>query len=259
MITFADTEDLDTDPFTDRIEELAHGTNEDMFLYDHYVHADGSHSFIFTDPESEHANPRHNDGNVATLVNLHRDYIDLDDADSGIEEARERWDWLQYNGHMHRSNRQPSAGIATERALVNFGDREALVRRYVAIFRDDILHYEDEWSVNGNSQSDWQNGYGFVTKDAWVKWMGEDYSGDVTPEQAFKQELDIYGQYFAGEVYGCIHVQRGERVYEIGTEGGYFTGGYEADEDACWGFLGYADHKQITEQFTDSPVVEVLA
>ena len=84
-----------------------------------------------------------------------------------------------------------------------------------------------------------------------------EYQPTTTPEEAFKQEVDLYNQWASGEVYGAYHVSVGEPIVVLGEEGAYIDG-YKEDEDSCWGFLGYDDRKEIAQHFTDSPVTEVL-
>lgn len=175
-------------------------------MLDAYRHLDGSISYIVPDEDGEHVNPRNNDGNVSTLIQVNHRCIDIDHDDEGLREAHERF---------------------TEDGALD------LMRRYLAIYRPDILHYDDNWSA-GDS-----HGWGYVTRESWERWMGADYSGDVTPEQAFDQEVDVYRQWANGEVYGCVHVTK-------------------QDDDSVWGFLAYDDHKDIAKQFTESPIIDTL-
>lgn len=259
---FADPDDLLAhDPFHERLEELR--TAEGHSYQKHFTHEDGSHTFIMSDPEPEHANPRNNDGNLVHLVNLNRDYRDLDDPDSGINEARERWDYLHHNGIPHYRWPDPERTYwnDVQRLLIRKRfTREDMVKRYVAMFRPDIVHYEDAWEVTGVVQGDWQDGYAYITR--------EDFEGagftdehrahypdfDFSPAGICKQELDVYALWFAQEVYGAITVKQGDPIVRFGEQGAYIDG-YEPDEDACWGFLAYPSEREMAEQVNTSPIV----
>lgn len=226
MTTFA----LEHDQFIDRLEELR--DDHDTDYLPEYIHEDGSHTFILNDRDGEHADPRQ-DWCVAHLVMQHDGYRHMDDADHGIEEARERW-----------------------------GAKSPMVERYVRMFRPDIAHYEPRWEVTGHSQSDWAYGYGYVTRDDLAEAgysMNPDRPLSGTLKMRAKAMLDdevrVYGLYFAGEVYGAIHVSPGEDTFSLSDHGAYVDG-RTVVEDACWGFLAYDDMKDIALQFTDSPITE---
>jgi hypothetical protein len=205
---------IERDAFTKRIEEL----RAEMPVRE-FIHADGSHTFIVHDTDPEHANPRDCDGNVARLVQCHRDYIMLDDWDTGIMDAIARW-----------------------------GYEDAKVRRYVAMFRPDVAYYVDRWEVTGSSQGDWQWGWGYVLVD-------DIADLNCTAEEAFDAEFNVYQQWFAGEVYGAIHVSQGKEVVTFGDHGAYVDG-YEVDEDSCWGFLAYPTLEDIAAEVTSSPITD---
>jgi hypothetical protein len=181
------------------------GADTEGYLSDAYRHEDGSITYVFAEKHPEADSPRSYDGNVATLIQRNTRCLDIDGDQADLSEAYERF-------------------------------THALMRRYVAMFRPDILHYEEHWSA-GDSY-----GWGYVTKEAWERAMGKYYDGDVTPEQAFDQEVKIYGQWANNEIYGSAHVaKRG------------------AEPDFVYGHLGYDDHRQIAAYHTDSPILEVLA
>lgn len=226
-----------------------------------YWHADGSATVVYRDPyPGDSDSPRDYDGNVAALVNESRDYSAMDEPDAGLAAARDRWDWLEQRSHGSYG-RGPlevqSWHTAADRALIRAGyDRADIVARYVAIFRPDILHYEDEWTVSGYMQSDWQRGYGYVTADAWRAAMGADYAGDVTPADGFAQELAIYELWFRGELYCAVHLELGAPIVAYGEHGAYVDGYNVAEDGPVCGFLGYEDLADIARGFTDSPVVD---
>ena len=194
------------DGIQDEIGDVVEFEEDYEGMVDAYRHVDGSITYIVPDNDSEHANPRKNDGNVSTLIQTNSRCIDIDDDVAGLREA-------------HR--------------YFNGGRNDVMMRRYLAMFRPDILHYEEHWSAGDSS------GWGYVTRESWERWMGKDYAGDVTPEQAFDQEVDVYRQWADGEVYGSIHVAKGK------------------PDEECWGHLAYDDHKDIAKQY--GPVTEVLA
>lgn len=184
-----------------------------QYLSDAYRHEDGSITYITGDPmPGDTESPRTYHGNVATLIQTNTRCIEVDDDDAGLTEACERWVW---------------AGNP---------DRDGYLKRYLAIFRPDILHFDPHWSA-GDSY-----GWGYVTRESWEQAMGEDYDGEVTPEQAFDQEVRVYGQWANGEVYVSCHVAK-----------------RNSEPEFCHGHLGYDDHRDIAAQYTDSPILEVLA
>lgn len=228
---------LERDAYTERLEELRRTTERPVR---EFVHEDSSHTFVVYDDDPGHANPR-DDENVARLVMKHRDYRNLDEPDNGIDDARSRW-----------------------------GEESPLVTRYVAMFRPDIAHYEPRWEVSGSTQGDWAYGYGYVlVEDAERIAVTPDpkYTHDYNrahPEsrrfrevakKALDQEVTVYGLYFAGEVFGGFHIKRGKPIVTYGEHGAYVDG-YEADEEAVWGFLGYDNLRDICGEFTASPVAE---
>jgi len=208
-------------------------------IVDAYRHEDGSITYVVIDTDSSGESPREYGGNVATLIQGNTRCIDVDDDDEGLEDARNHfWDY----GSRHGRQGWRRAGHSAE----------TMVRRYLAIFRPEIVYYTEYW-VAGDSY-----GWGYVTRANWDAAMGQDYTGDVTPEQAFDQEVSLYRQWAEGDIYGAYHVTVGEPIVRFWDHGAYIDG-YDTDDESCWGFLGYDDHRQIATQFTDSPIAEVLA
>lgn len=176
-------------------------------LRDAYRHEDGSITYVCYDPcPGDTESPRTYDGTVTTLVQVNSRCIKVDDDDAGLTEARDRF-------------------------------TEPMMRRYLAMFRPDIVHYEDHW-VAGDSY-----GWGYITRENWEEAMGDHVNtGDVTPEKAFDAEVEVYGLWANGEVYASGHVaRRGD------------------DADMVFGHLGYDDSEAIAAYHTDSPILEVLA
>jgi hypothetical protein len=189
-------------------------------LDDAYRHEDGSITYVCTQLDSEHANPREDDCNLTTLIQRN-DHCIAVDTDHLLNDAAERW-W-------HDDPR---------------------MKRYIAMFRPDIVHYESHWSA-GDSY-----GWGYITLEAWQENMfpappGKDATPDavehflsyvptITPQEVFDAEVKVYGQWCNGEVYYAIN------VHPDGTE------------ESCGGFLGYDDHKDIADQVAGSPVTETL-
>lgn len=218
-----------------------------------FRHADGSVTVVEVEEYVEpFMSPREDDGNVARLVNEHRDYVDLDEPDAGIAEARERW----------------GGGYRVGQSIVG---ETIMVRRYLAMFRPDIAHYEDRWEVTGNSQSDWQYGWGYVTTEdaASIALVADpkythDYNRAHPQSRRFRQvaaeafdaELKVYGQYFAGEVYYATHLTHGEPVVEYGEQGAYVAGWTVDDSESCGGFLGYDSLEDIAREMSSSEVLD---
>lgn len=220
-------DDLRTEALEARIEELEAGTEYEPHA-ETFRHADGSATVIVYDTDAEHANPRDNDGNVATLIQENDRYNDIDDDHAGLSEARNY-----------------------------FGGDAAMVRRYLGMFRPDIAYYADYWHA-GESY-----GWGYVTTAALEEHFPEKLCGDraayfakhdLSPEKLLEQEVDIYRQWAEGEVYGAIHLEVGEPIVAYGEHGAYVTG-YQVEEESCWGFLGYDELEDIAAEMTDSPVV----
>lgn len=227
-------------------------------LVDAYRHEDGSISYVVYDDDAEHANPRDCDGNLAVLIQQNSRCVDIDTDDAGLSEARERFDCYGRHG--------TSAHGYGHGAKVRL-DREAMMKRYIAMFRPDVAHYEDWWSAGRDSY-----GWGYVLTETWNEHMFPSAPSDdtvegveewlnfepsCTPEEAFDAEVDVFGQWCDGEVYGVHHVTIGEPIVTYGEHGAYVDG-YETEEDSCWGFLGYNDRTEIAMQFTSSPITEVL-
>lgn len=208
-------------------------------------HADGSRTVIVRDSEPEHANPRDTDGNVTTLVADGNDRVLSISEGAELADARNRWHpsgyVLSYGGsYRDRYTNRPTP------------DPIDMLRRYVAIYRPDIV-YVGEWSVSGATQSDWQSGYGYVTADAWRVAMGEDYAGELTPEDVFRGEIAVYRQWWEGDVYCATHLETGAPVVAYGPEGAYVET-YEVTDETVCGLLSYPSYEDIAGEMTDAPV-----
>lgn len=194
-------------------------------LSEAYRHENGAITYIVYDDDGQHANPRDSDCNLATLIQRNTRCIDVDSDDAGLTEAYDRF------GNHRRVG-------TTER-----------MKRYLSIFRPDIVHYCDYWSA-GDSY-----GWGYITRETWEREMAPPpgphptpeavqawltATTTITPEKAFKAEVEVYRQWCEGEVFGGIH------EHPDGTS------------DSCWGFLGYDDHQDIAWHFTTSPITETL-
>lgn len=157
--------------------------------YTGYVRVDES-------PES----PREWDGNVSVLVQTNDRRGSVDSGDD-LSEAHYRWDWTNDRGFF---GYMPSwFHTDTNRALHRVG-REALMARYLRIFRPDIKHYVERWDAGRDLY-----GWGYITTEAW------DAAGcTATPEEVFDAEVDIYRQWADGEVYGVtvVHEESGEEA-----------------------------------------------
>lgn len=118
---------------------------------------------------------------VATIINENSRHIDIDEDVAGLTEARD-----------------------------HFTD-EALMRRYLAMFRPDVLYYDEyvSWGRDGY-------GWGYITRDAWVEHMGHRplLEGDEQLREVFDSEVEEYRQWAEGEVYGVIvtHEESGQEA-----------------------------------------------
>jgi hypothetical protein len=211
-------------------------THADPMLVTTFLHEDGSKTYIVIDDDAEHANPRDNDGNVTTLIQKNDRRNDIDTDEAGLQEARDKWDYLDNRWFTRGEGTKHQD--ANDKRLIRLGlSREDMVKRYVAMFRDDIVHYADHFSFGRDGF-----GWGYITKEKFDEAFpsGEEYFAtiDYTMDKLFDQEVDIYGQWAEGEVYGYHHVT---------AEG--------EENDSCWGFLGYDSYEDIAKQATDSPIV----
>lgn len=137
---------------------------------------------------------------VSTLVQNNDRRGDVDQGEE-LREARERWDWTDdrgFFGYMPTYYDTP-----TNRALHKVG-REALIQRYIRIFRPDIVHYVDYWSAGRDLY-----GWGYITREAW----GED-SPSIAPGAVFDAEVETYRQWADGEVYGVTVVRESDGAEE---------------------------------------------
>ena len=209
--------------FEERRAEL----ERDAETFETFEHADGSVTFIVIDQDGETSNPRDDDGNVATLIQENSRSIDIDTDVAGLQTARDQ-----------------------------FRHEPELMDRYLAMFRPDIAVYVDYWSAGRESY-----GWGYVTREALAE---AGYSGQLSgtlkmrARALFDSEVDVYGQWAEGEVYGFVHLEPGAEIAVDGpTEADVEHEGpfHEVEEDSCYGFLGYGSLEEIAAQATDSPIV----
>lgn len=233
------------------------------------MHEDGSVTVIeYGDyDDSVHSNPREFDGNVAHLVATRPTgwphYIDLDEHDEGIKGARaqyEDYDSTETGVRNTYSSSKPLEELFWGRHALLQGrskhNCEYMVRRYLSICRPDVVHYDHDWQVDGTSQSDWRGGYGYVlAEDAERESEKDGPRLTAWAKDAYEQELKVYGQWFAGEVYYARHFTIGKPIVIYGEHGAYVDS-YEIDEDSCGGMLGYESNAAMAATFTDSPVVD---
>lgn len=242
--------------FAERLDEVRAEFN---YIVVEYVHADGSHTFIVPDDDGNNANPREDHGNLTTLINENNRTIDIDSDYAGLAEARGHF-WAY--DERHHNPQAWSEGFYDR--YIKFRaeskhSREDMVRRYVAIFRDDVAYYADHFSAGDTY------GWGYITTAALDAAFPLDLIGgdreayfernDMTLEGFFDAEVKVYEQWANGEVYGAIHVSPDADIVETDFTGSTVVG-QEFSEESCWGFFGYDDHKDIAATFTDSPVTE---
>lgn len=239
--------------FESEIEDREHDSDVVRTL----IHEDGSRTFVYYGDydDQQFSNPRDNDGNVLRLVQESRDYVDLDEADEEIQYVRGLAELIENYAGQEYAHMFPADEDEFAHRMHSEGKGgEEVVLAYIEEFRrHDIVHYIHEWTVTGSSQSDWQHGWAYMTR---ADYDEAGFTEELTPAMVAESELDIYGKWFSGEVYRAVHIWSEAPEFEIGDEGGFYTGQHVHGEDHCGGLLGYDDMKHIGEVFNASPVVE---
>lgn len=135
---------------------------------------DGFVAYVRYDSDAEM--PRGNGVNICTMVSVSSRHIDIDDDDAGLGRIRDHYG--------------------------NTRDSEALVRRYLSIFRPDVLFYShrDAYDIDGG------NVYGYITADRWTEMMGDTEPTQDVLRDAWHAELSEYGRWARGEYYGVTVV-----------------------------------------------------
>ena len=231
---------------TDALEAYIADLESDGEHAETFRHEDGSVTVVSHDPWGwDMDSPRDFDGNVATLVMEHRDYLDLDDDHAGLSEARDRWRWTEWPSMV--------GGTRSDRAVKACG-REKMMRRYLAMFRPDIVHYVDRWEVSGYSQSDWAYGWGYVTAEAMA---ATGLNDQAVPEavRMFEQEVRVYEAHFRGDYYRVNRPYVGAPIVTYGEHGAYVTGYVIEDDEACGGYLVLDFNYRELAGMAGSPVV----
>lgn len=261
-----------------------------------FKHADGSVTVICQDYEGySDSNPRDYD-NIACLVSNDRGYYPIDEGDSEIEEMRDLFSALgtstsrsdltdHWTFEIEQWMGEPSPGltIKTHGGYSAYYDldhdnevrvvaayfmglsAEQAMDHYLATERPDIAAYQHHWQVNGSSQGDWREGYAYVTRDALAD-AGYSMDADkplngtlkMRAASIMESELDVYGQWFAGEVYYSTTITPVGEDYAIGESGGYYTGEVLGYVESCYGHLGYPSIRAIAEGNSSSPVIEQI-
>lgn len=254
-----------------------------------FLHADGSVTVICQDYEQAwEYNPREDD-TIACLVSMSRDYTALDDGDSEIEEMREafealgswtsrsdltdHWtfemeDWcgiptpflsIKMVGGYTRTyylDDEIEARVAASYFLGH--NAEQAMDHYLATERVDIAAYLHSWQVNGSSQSDWREGYAYVTVGAMLRAGFGPADARLRAKEVLDSELNVYGLYFAGEMFYSTTIHPAGEDYAIADSGGYYTGETLGYVESCYGHLGYPTIRAIAEDQSSSPVIEQL-
>lgn len=255
-----------------------------------FKHEDGSVTVICQDYEGYgDSNPRDYD-NTATLVSDSRDYNPIDDGDSEIEEMREafevltrvtdHWnfeieDWCEVptpffsikmaGGYTATYDLDDLAEAWVVEAYLLGLNAEQAMDRYIANHRPDIAAYQHHWSVTGTSQGDWREGYAYVTRQALAD-AGYSMNPDKPLNGTYKMraasmmesELNVYGLWFAGEVFYSTTITPVGEDHAIGEHGGYYTGDLLGSVESCYGHLGYESIRAIAEGNSSSPVIEQI-
>lgn len=250
--------------FTDTLA----GYREDEHFEAEYAHADGSVTFVLRDPHyGGDFNPREDgDCHVASLVRVRDGYggIDVDPADSGIDEVRDapyverhKVDWTftlddhagavwSFPGTYCDNDYYLDDDDADAWAVLAYfmgWDAEQTVREYVARERSDIAHYT-EWHMSGYVQGDWAEGYAYVLhSDLERVGMPVEHCAEAVESEV--REYEAWGR---GDVYSAVNVHPTEPEYAIGDHGGYYTGEMECEIEDCHGFIVIEwDHKWVAE------------
>jgi hypothetical protein len=113
---------------------------------------------------------------------------------------------------------ESTEGIAAMLAVALDGDRWTsifeLMKAYVEVGRPDVTAFI-EWSVQGYSQSDWADGYSYMTEKEFTD-----------PEAALLAEVEEWSSYFRGDVYLLV-----QETYENGESVDYdCIGGFYGDD-----------------------------
>lgn len=242
-----------------------------------YMHEDGSFTVINWDELGYLHSPREYD-NLAMLVSTHRDYLPMDEADSDLETMRrvvehlddlsgtwttdieEHEEWadrhlvIEHDDGWHTYldlDDDHESWVAL--AYFEGWDAEETMQRYIAVERPDIALYVHEWQVTGMSQSDWRDGWAYATVER-AEELG--IFGNDAAMDAYLSEMKEYAAYFAGEVFEATHIKPVGPEFEIGLEGGYFTGRTLGTTETVGGYIAPGMNTDfIPGDFTASPVV----
>lgn len=138
--------------------------------------------------------------NVATIINRNDRLNEIDADKAGLQEARDRWDWTDQPSFFDYAT---YSDTHINRVLHAVG-REALIERYIRIFRPDIAYYRDYWAAGRENY-----GWGYIMAEDWTE--GLSTSGRRLNESevaacriTFDQEVETYRQWAEGEVYEVI-------------------------------------------------------
>lgn len=160
-------------------------------------------------PDLDPMNPRTEWDHATTLaLPGHRQY------DLGDDDARQRYGWCESIEEL--ANALHDDGYVSI-VPVYLLDHSGLALRAGRGFGDVDPGEWDSGIV----------GFGAMSAEQWKACQGTDWQGDTAQGKRMREiivgEIDEYGQYLTGDVYGCVvtHSGTGEIV------------------ESCWGFFGY--------------------
>lgn len=212
-----------------------------------YVHENGARSFLLYDESP--MSPGDWD-NLAIVVQMESRYIDMDSDDEGLVTPWNHFDVYDETSVRGRYAAPEFLLRRWERAANSRYTREDMMRRYLSIFRPEVLAFR-EWSHHQGGR-----GIAYVTEQRRAE-MG-------TPldrvQEVMDAEVQTWEDYFSGEVYGVVALTPTGEAVITDVEGSQVIG-QTYEEDACWGYFPDHDaqwpdeHRYACEEVAGSPVV----
>lgn len=219
-ITAPTTPDL-FDARCEQVENMSYYTGKS------YTHEDGTRSFLLYDDSPW--SPSDWD-NLATVVQFSSRNLTMDNDDEGLREAWNHFDIYDETQVRGRYAAPEFLLVRWERAVRSRYTREDMMRRYLSIFRPEVLAFR-EWSHHAGG-----HGIAYVTEERRAM-MG-------TPPDRVQAVMDAevrtWMDYFNGEVYGVVAVTPTKDVIIADVTGSRVIG-KAYTEDSCWGY--YPDHE----------------